>query len=53
MSWRPENDLTLSAAPPGKMFLTTAPLFLLPLMPKPNPWPSLWSTITWIWAQSH
>ena len=38
--------LTLSAAPPGKMFLTTAPLFRLPLIPNPNPLPSLVNTIT-------
>ena len=35
------------------MLRTTAPLFRLPLMPKPNPLPSLVNTITWIWAQSH
>ena len=45
--------LTRSAAPPGNIFLTTAPLFLLPLIPKPNPFPSLVSTIPWICAHSH
>ena len=48
-----KKKLTLSAAPPGKIFLTTAPLFLEPLIPKPNPFPSFVNTITWIWAQSH
>ena len=42
----PTVTLTLSAAPPGKMFLTTAPLFRLPEMPKPKPAPSLRSSIT-------
>ena len=46
-------SLTLSAAPPGKMFLTTAPEFLEPEMPKPKPLPSLFRMITWTWAHSH
>ena len=54
VKWRIwKKKLTLSAAPPGKIFLTTAPLFLEPLIPKPNPFPSFVNTITWIWAQSH
>ena len=44
--------LTRSAAPPGKIFLTTAPLFRLPDIPNPNPAPSFRNSITCTWAQS-
>ena len=50
--WGALRGHTLSAAPPGKIFLTTAPLLRLPEIPKPKPAPSLRSSITCIWAQS-
>lgn len=38
--------LTLSATPPGRMVLTTTPVLLPPMIPKPSPEPSLRRSIT-------
>jgi len=44
--------VTLSATPPGSIVLTTTPVLLPPMMPKPRPVPSLTRVITSTWVQS-
>lgn len=43
---KPQRPLTLSATPPGRMVLTTTPVDLPPMIPKPRPEPSLIRSIT-------